>query len=314
MAERIGCQRSKISQREVWILTVHRGDALLQLVRLHVDKKLTLAACDGRSFSSFDCELKLEALLINPRTSARTDLSKALAYTRIPSAWLRPALPHSPTRPLDTLRGFGSMTYTGTLNAEGQPNGEGCHTLPDGHGFNGQWQDGKYHGAGTETFSSGATFKGTWTEDEKQGPGVYAFQSEGGRYEGQFVGGKRHGKGVYLFASGARYEGEWEHDKRVGGAFIPAAEGAASLVDASEWNDAPPRASTGTAPQEVGSPASAEAPAVEGTAEVSADGDGDQNHQATGSADQASPSPSAEAPTVEEAAGANGGGGGGGLT
>ena len=46
----------------------------------------------------------------------------------------------------------------------GEPEGIGNLTSPDGDKYDGVWKDGKKHGQGNYTFSSGANYDGKWKD------------------------------------------------------------------------------------------------------------------------------------------------------
>ena len=57
--------------------------------------------------------------------------------------------------------------YNGAIK-NGEPEGIGNLTSPDGDKFDGVWKDGKKHGQGTYSFSSGASYEGKWKDSKQQ--------------------------------------------------------------------------------------------------------------------------------------------------
>jgi len=55
----------------------------------------------------------------------------------------------------------------------GERNGQGTHTYPDGGEYVGEWKDGKKHGQGTETWSSGWKYVGEWREGKPWNVTIY---------------------------------------------------------------------------------------------------------------------------------------------
>ena len=57
----------------------------------------------------------------------------------------------------------GIGTYTGEWQ-DGNFNGQGTATFPDGETYTGEWQDGNFNGQGTRTFPDGTTYTGKWQD------------------------------------------------------------------------------------------------------------------------------------------------------
>lgn len=55
----------------------------------------------------------------------------------------------------------------------GQWNGHGSHTWPDGRKYVGGWRDGKKNGQGTFTWPDGLKYVGDWCDDKTCGYGMY---------------------------------------------------------------------------------------------------------------------------------------------
>jgi hypothetical protein len=78
----------------------------------------------------------------------------------------------------------------------------------------GEWVNGNLNGQGTTTFPNGEKYVGEYKDGKKNGQGTYYFladnQSKGDKYVGEFKDGKYHGQGTYTFASGAKHVGEYK--------------------------------------------------------------------------------------------------------
>lgn len=101
-------------------------------------------------------------------------------------------------------------TFTGQVNAKGEPHGRGVLLYSDGTRFCGQWQGGKRSGHGVWTTASGAKYDGEWKSDEWHGEGVET-EISGGVYTGTYKSGQRSGRGEYRRKDGGGYDGEWKH-------------------------------------------------------------------------------------------------------
>ncbi len=58
-----------------------------------------------------------------------------------------------------------NVKYEGEYQ-NGNFNGQGIATLPDGSKYVGEFKDGKFHGQGTFTLSDGTVYKGIWKKGE----------------------------------------------------------------------------------------------------------------------------------------------------
>ena len=113
--------------------------------------------------------------------------------------------------------GLGGL-YTGWLDLEGNPNGNGTLRIDDGGIYIGEWKQGLRNGNGVYTSIDGAIYSGPWLNDRFQGRGV--FVSETNRvYTGDWKNGLRHGSGIETWAHGDCYTGYYYLDKR-NGAFV----------------------------------------------------------------------------------------------
>ena len=67
----------------------------------------------------------------------------------------------------EVWKGFGDKqihsVYKGQVE-NGEPNGQGTETSPDGTKYVGEWKDGRKHGQGTNTFDNGDKYEGEWND------------------------------------------------------------------------------------------------------------------------------------------------------
>jgi hypothetical protein len=78
--------------------------------------------------------------------------------------------------------------YVGKIK-NGEPNGQGKWTLPNGNKYEGEWKSGKKHGQGTLNWSNGDKYEGEWKDGIKHGQGILNW-SNGNKYEGEWKSGK----------------------------------------------------------------------------------------------------------------------------
>jgi len=68
--------------------------------------------------------------------------------------------------------------YVGEIE-NGEPNGQGTYTNPDGEKYVGEWKDGEKHGQGTYTYHHGFKYVGGWKDNKKHGQGMKWTPSQG---------------------------------------------------------------------------------------------------------------------------------------
>jgi len=105
--------------------------------------------------------------------------------------------------------------YTGWLDLEGNPSGNGSLRIDDGGIYIGEWKQGLRNGNGVYTSIDGALYSGPWLNDRFQGRGVFVSETNQ-VYTGDWNNGLRHGSGIETWAHGAFYTGHYYLDKRNG--------------------------------------------------------------------------------------------------
>ena len=101
-------------------------------------------------------------------------------------------------------------TFTGEVNADGKPHGQGVMRHADLVVYEGQFRDGKYHGHGIFRWESGEVYEGEFENGASHGRGVLRYP-DGKVYEGQFRGGDPSGHGILRHPDGSVLEGEFQY-------------------------------------------------------------------------------------------------------
>ena len=79
--------------------------------------------------------------------------------------------------------------YQGSY-VDGQREGEGSLTYPDGSVYRGSFKGGQRHGWGRYAYSNGDVWVGQWEAGKKEGPGTYLYKRDGSRFDGTWVNGE----------------------------------------------------------------------------------------------------------------------------
>ena len=104
-----------------------------------------------------------------------------------------------------TLNFDDGSSYTGQLNLEKKPHGDGAYSYTNSNVYRGQFKDGLYHGEGSYEFYTGVSYKGEWQEGLRHGKGLVTWKN-GDRFAGTWKEGKIHGKGIFVSEKGIRKE------------------------------------------------------------------------------------------------------------
>lgn len=132
----------------------------------------------------------------------------------------------------------GDGNYTGYVDSEGQPHGQGKCVYSDGSIYNGTWDHGYWHGHGRLDYSESEYYEGdfcdgflegrgtmyyedgsSWTGIWKEGSewdGYGTVYDENFTYVGQVSEHKCNGKGRISWKNGRSYEGEFKDGDRHG--------------------------------------------------------------------------------------------------
>lgn len=105
------------------------------------------------------------------------------------------------------------LRYEGSMD-DGDLDGKGKLTWPNGDRYVGRFEDGLKNGKGVYHWANGNRYEGHFVNGFIQGKGEFTWAS-GDQYRGQFRAGLMHGYGRYTWASGRRYEGEFREGKPV---------------------------------------------------------------------------------------------------
>jgi hypothetical protein len=90
----------------------------------------------------------------------------------------------------------------------GQKDGQGSCTYPNGSVHSGLYCNGVKSGMGTCTWANGNAFSGMYVNDRMHGTGRFQWAS-GHVYTGEFASDRRHGRGTLIFKNGRRQKGHW---------------------------------------------------------------------------------------------------------
>ena len=101
--------------------------------------------------------------------------------------------------------------YEGEIN-NGEPNGQGTYTCPDGQKYIGEWKEGKWNGQGTETLHDGKKYVGEFKDGSKHGQGTET-SPDGRKYEGEWINGFPNGQGIETSTKGGKYVGGFKYGK-----------------------------------------------------------------------------------------------------
>lgn len=127
-----------------------------------------------------------------------------------------PSLPSVSQRTMADEGEAPPVEWSGALNDDGVPTGDGTMTYPDGASFEGTLVDGVKQGAGTYKYADGATvYEGGFENNLKSGKGTLSF-ANGDKYEGDFKDGTMEGYGEMAYASGDMYFGSFKAGKKDG--------------------------------------------------------------------------------------------------
>lgn len=100
--------------------------------------------------------------------------------------------------------------YTGYVDKNNQPHGEGCIEYDDGSKYEGAFFNGEFHGEGTFTATDGTSYKGNWDMGELCDENAEIHYSNDNTYLGGYSNGKYNGRGTYILKTAERgYQGTY---------------------------------------------------------------------------------------------------------
>ena len=76
----------------------------------------------------------------------------------------------------------------------------------------GEWKNGEPNGLGIFSSPDGGKYEGEWENGEMEGQGIFTLP-DGMKYMGEFKNGKNHGQGTFIFSDGRKYAGEFKKGK-----------------------------------------------------------------------------------------------------
>jgi hypothetical protein len=146
----------------------------------------------------------------------------------------------------------GNGTWTGAVDANHRPHGQGkmiydngqvyigtmvhgkrhttssgtagTNTWPNGQSYTGQWVQNSRCGRGTHTWPDGKTVTGIWNNGHLQGSCFFQWP-DGATYDGDTLHGKKSGRGIHTWADGRVYRGQYQQGYEHGIGQITEADG-----------------------------------------------------------------------------------------
>lgn len=110
---------------------------------------------------------------------------------------------------IDFSFGPRSGIYSGDLDGDGLPNGQGTFQCQDaGWSFTGKWDSGHWNSTGVTMWDDGTTYDGEYQNDIISGTGVYTF-TDGTTISGVFADGVPSGDCTLLWPDGTSFIGEF---------------------------------------------------------------------------------------------------------
>lgn len=88
--------------------------------------------------------------------------------------------------------------YTGYVDNDNKPHGDGCIEYDDGSKYEGAYFHGEFHGEGKFTNKDGNSYKGNWNMGELCDTNAEIKYSNGNTYLGGYSNGKYNGQGTYV--------------------------------------------------------------------------------------------------------------------
>ena len=107
---------------------------------------------------------------------------------------------------------FENGTYTGLVDEEDRPHGQGIFKGKDGSLYRGEFQSGLMEGTGDLITADGKHYTGGFSGNLPEGEGECLWP-DGSRYHGSFRKGEMHGIGVFTWSDSRRFTGLFDRNK-----------------------------------------------------------------------------------------------------
>ncbi|MCM8526846.1 MAG: hypothetical protein NE327_10040 [Lentisphaeraceae bacterium] len=114
-----------------------------------------------------------------------------------------------------TLNFDDGSSYTGQLNQEKKPHGDGAFSYTNSNVYRGNWKDGLYHGQGSYEFYTGVSFKGEWLEGKRHGKGLLTWKN-GDSLLGVWSNGQLQGKAIFTPKQGIKMTLNFHNGEEIG--------------------------------------------------------------------------------------------------
>jgi len=108
-------------------------------------------------------------------------------------------------------RQYPNGVYVGEFR-NGQPNGQGTFTAPDGTKYVGEFKDNTFDGQGSLTYLDGTKYVGEFRNGALNGQGTFT-APDGTKYVGEFKDNTFDGQGSLTYLDGTKYVGEFKDNK-----------------------------------------------------------------------------------------------------
>lgn len=103
-------------------------------------------------------------------------------------------------------------TYVGSLNAQGELEGNGRMHWKNGDSYEGNFVAGLFQGQGKLSMSSSGVYTGSFVGGAMEGQGELVY-TDGSRYLGEFKESQFHGKGKLMYSDGSFYTGDFANGR-----------------------------------------------------------------------------------------------------
>ena len=170
------------------------------------------------------------------KNAPQTQTTKKTPAKSVPSPQPSPKpVPAPPVEKYVTVRKINDFTYTGEVNAKGQPHGKGRAAYQNGEVYDGEWRGGKRWGNGKLIYKNGDYYEGGWTKDIPYGSGTS--KHSGNIFSGTWRGYTKGKGSIHYTADNRYYYGEWDNYKRCGQGKMSYSDNNIKYSYEGEWKD-----------------------------------------------------------------------------